>query len=88
MVGIYVTHGATFTLNGIPDGSYQVYITHGADWDSGARLFSRNCAFEQVDQPMAFTTSASEYTTWTISTAPVPGGTASVSGVDPGKFPH
>ena len=88
LVTVYMGHGGTFTLHHIPDGTYTIYVTSGADWDGGARLFSRNCDFEQFDQTMDFTTTSTQYTTYTITLTPVAGGNASESSVDPGSFPH
>jgi hypothetical protein len=88
VVTVYVGQGGTYTLHHVPDGTYQIYITSGSDWDAGARLFSRDCVFQQFDQPLIFTTTRSEYTTYTITLTPVAGGNATESDVDPGSFPH
>jgi hypothetical protein len=83
-VTVYVGQGQTYTLEGIPDGVYQLYVTSGADWDPAARLFSRSCQFQQFD----YTTTDAEATTYTVTLTPVIGGNASMSTVDPGQFPH
>ncbi|HEX3782812.1 MAG TPA: hypothetical protein VHX38_24370 [Pseudonocardiaceae bacterium] len=88
MVTVYVGQGATYILDHVPDGTYQIYVTSGDDWDSGARLFSRDCLFQQFDDTMDFTTTSSEYTTYTITLTPVLDGNATESTVDPGSFPH
>lgn len=87
-VSVYVAHGATFTLNGIRDAVYQVFVTTGHDWDAGARLFARDCQFQHFDDPLRYATTRTQYTTGTLSLTPVPGGTATVSAVDPAAFPH
>ena len=88
LVTIYMTHGGSYTLHHIPDGTYTIYVTSGNDWDAGARLFSRDCDFEQFDQTMDFRTTSTQYTTYTITLTPVSGGDATLSEVDPGAFPH
>jgi hypothetical protein len=88
LVTVYVDHGATYTLHHVPDGTYTIYVTNGDDWDAGARLFSRDCQFQQFDQTVDFTTTSSEYTTYTITLTPVADGNATESDVDPGAFPH
>jgi hypothetical protein len=85
---IYLAHGASYTLSGVRDGSYTVYVTSGEDWDAGARLFSRSCGFQKFDSPLDFATTSREYTVYTLTLTPVPGGTATESDVDPGAFPH
>lgn len=88
VVTVYVGQGGSYTLRHIADGTYTIYVTSGADWDAGARLFSRGCQFQQFDQTMDFTTTSSQYTTYTITLTPVADGNATESGVDPGSFPH
>ena len=88
LVTVYMGHGGSYTLHHVPDGTYTIYVTSGVDWDSGARLFSRNCDFEQFDQTMDFRTTSTQYTTYTITLTPVAGGNATESDVDPGTFPH
>ncbi len=88
VVTVYVGQGGSYTLHHIADGTYTIYVTSGADWDAGARLFSRGCQFQQFDQTMDFTTTSSQYTTYTITLTPVADGNATESDVDPGSFPH
>jgi len=88
MVTVYVGHGATYRLNGIPDGVYQIYMTSGDDWDAGARLFARNCDFQRFDDTLDYTTTDFEATLYQITITPVVNGNASVSSVDPNAFPH
>jgi hypothetical protein len=88
LVTVYMGHGGSYTLHHVPDGTYTVYVTSGDDWDAGARLFSRDCDFQQFDQTMDFRTTSTQYTTYTITLTPVAGGDATLSEVDPGAFPH
>jgi hypothetical protein len=88
VVTVYIGQGGSYTLHHIADGTYTIYVTSGADWDAGARLFSRGCQFQQFDQTMDFTTTSSQYTTYTITLTPVADGNATESDVDPGSFPH
>ncbi len=88
VVTVYVGKGGSYTLHHVADGTYTIYVTSGSDWDAGARLFSRGCQFQQFDQTMDFTTTSTQYTTYTITLTPVPDGNATESDVDPGSFPH
>lgn len=88
VVTVYVGHGQTYTLHGVPDGTYQVYVMTGTDWDSGAVAFSRDCDFWRFDQTMRFVTTSRIYTTYTITLTSVPNGTATSTEVDPGSFPR
>ena len=88
VVTVYIGHGGEFTVKGIRDGAYQVFMTSGEDWDAGARLFTRSCQFQKFDDPFTFSTTSSQATTYTITLTPVSGGTANVSGVDPNTYPR
>ena len=88
VVTVYIGHGGEFTVKGVKDGTYQVFMTSGADWDAGARLFTRSCQFQKFDDPFTFATTSSQATTYTITLTPVSGGTANVSGVDPNTYPR
>lgn len=88
VVSVYVDHGATYTLKGITDGTYQVFMTSGSDWDANARLFARDCDFQRFDDTLNYTTNSSSATTYEITVTPVINGNASASSVDPNSFPH
>jgi DnaJ-like protein len=88
LVTAYIGHGGSFTLKGIPDGTYQVYMTSGRDWDAGARLFARDCQFQKFDDPFTFTTTSSEATTYRITLTPVTDGAAGARNVDPNTYPR
>ena len=55
-VSVYVRTGKTYTVKGVPDGSYTVFFTGGADWDRAARAFGRDCAFQRFEDPLRFRT--------------------------------
>lgn len=84
---VYVRGKGTFTVRGVRDGTYHIYMTSGKDWDNRFKAFGRDCQFERFDDPLKFTTTSRTYTIWTISLRPVPGGNAHISSVDPGGFP-
>ncbi|GLI03940.1 hypothetical protein Pa4123_92210 [Phytohabitans aurantiacus] len=86
-VTVYVRAKGKYTVRGIRDATYRVYMTSGADWDAKARTFTRDCAFEQFDDTFEFTTTSRQYTIWEITLTPVVGGNATSSTVDPDAFP-
>jgi hypothetical protein len=87
VVTVYLRSKGTFTVTGIPDGRYTVYVTSGNDWDSPARVFTRGCNFTRFDDRFDFTTTSSQYTIWRITLHAATGGNARTSGVDPDSFP-
>jgi hypothetical protein len=90
-ISLYVRKGKEYTVKGVPDGSYTVFFTGGADWDSAARAFGRDCAFQRFEDPLRFRTIQSatqiRWSAWTITLQPVAGGTAATADVDPNDFP-
>jgi hypothetical protein len=91
VVSVYVRKDKKYTVAGVPDGSYTVFFTGGADWDGTVRAFGRDCAFQRFDPKLKFrTTQTSTGVFWTdrtITLHPVVGGTASTTDVDPDDFP-
>jgi hypothetical protein len=83
---VYMHTGGSTTINGIRDGTYKIFMTSGSDWDSAAKVFTRDCDYQQFDDTFPYTTS-STYTIWTIKLKKVEGGNASTSDVDPGSIP-
>lgn len=86
-ITVYVTAGSNFTVNGVKDGTYQIFMTAGADWDQQIGGFTRNCSFQKFEDVFEFKTTSREATIWTISLKPVEGGNAPTDKVDPGEFP-
>jgi hypothetical protein len=88
---VYVRASGEYTLSGIRDGTYEVYLATGEDWDGAAKSFTRSCDYSKFDDPFPFTTKAvsggTQYTIWSITLTPVVGGNARTSDVDPGSFP-
>jgi len=84
---VYVRAGQTATTNGVKDGSYDMYVASGHDWDGGAKAFTRNCAYEKFTDPADFSSTKSTYTILTITLHASSGGNASATPTDPGSFP-
>lgn len=90
-VSVYVRKKSTAKVADIKDGTYRVYFTTGADYDRGARAFTRDCGFSAFDDPLRFrttyTASQVRWDNWTLTLNRVVGGNASTSDVDPDDFP-
>jgi hypothetical protein len=84
---VYVRGKQNFTVRGLRDGTYRVFLSTGTDWDSAAKTFSRNCSFERFDDTFKFRTTATTYTIWEISLQAVSGGNATATAVSPEDFP-
>ena len=90
-ISVYVRKGKTYTVRGVPDGTYAVYFKNGSGWDDAARAFGRNCRFQKFADPMRFRTTRDTrgvyWQNFTITLNPVLGGNAQTDEVDPDDFP-
>ena len=84
---MYIQAGQTATARGIRNGSYNLFVSRGADWDADLRTFTLSCLTTQFNDPIAFTSSSGKYTVWTIQLSVGAGGNAGASAVDPGSIP-
>ncbi|MBB3095889.1 hypothetical protein FHR83_003559 [Actinoplanes campanulatus] len=84
-VAVYIRGNKKVTTGRIKDGTYQVFLASGVDWDG--KRFTRECAFSKFDDSLKFTTTSRQYTIWELSLKEVLGGNASSSDVDPDEFP-
>jgi hypothetical protein len=84
---VYVRGKQSFTVRGVRDGTYQIYVSTGQDWDAKAKTFSRGCTFDRFDDTFKFTTTSTSYTIWEITVQAASGGNATATGVSPDDFP-
>jgi hypothetical protein len=86
-ITVYVRSHGSYTVDGIKDGSYEIYTTAGVDWDKTSKVFTRDCGFAQFDSPAKFVTTSTSYTKISITLNPVKSGNATVTDVSPDDFP-
>jgi ribosomal protein S27E len=56
VASFYVKSNSTFTLEGVPDGSYKVIFASGEDWDSNTQSFTMNKSFTEFETTLNFRT--------------------------------
>ncbi|MFJ6139125.1 hypothetical protein [Kitasatospora sp. NPDC092286] len=83
---VYVGKGKKASIEGIEDGTYEIYFSGGVDWDSNLKAFTQNCDFSKFDDTLEFETGRT-YTSWSITLQPTVGGNAKTSDVDENTFP-
>ncbi|MEV7775845.1 hypothetical protein [Kitasatospora sp. NPDC086791] len=54
VTSVYAAKGQSATIEGVKDGSYDVYVATGVDWDSEARQFTQDCRFIKYPEKYAF----------------------------------
>lgn len=84
---VYVRGKQSFTVRGVRDGTYQIYVSTGEDWDAKAKTFSRDCSFNRFDDTFTFTTTSTTYSIWEITVQVTSGGNATATAVSPDDFP-
>ena len=85
---MYVRSGQTASANSVPDGTYDVFLARGADWDAGAKAFTRDCGYQKFDQTVALKSTSRQYTVETFTLGVTDGGgNLKSDDADPGSFP-
>jgi hypothetical protein len=81
-------------LTSIPDGSYEIFITQGSDWDSASSIFTRSVSYSRFDKVADFKTktvdrggaSILETPIWQITLQPVPLGNTKTESISEDDF--
>jgi hypothetical protein len=84
---VYVRAGAKYTVTGVRNGTYGIYVTMGVDWDPDAGGFSRNCNYNKFDESITYAATATRYQIWQITLEFV-SGNGGTGTVNPEEFPH
>ncbi|WP_336205054.1 hypothetical protein [Nonomuraea sp. LPB2021202275-12-8] len=91
VLSVYVRRKAKFKINGVSDGTYRIYFTHGVDWDRKRKAFSRDCSFERFQKSVKFKTTVTAtqilWHDWRVTLHAISGGNARTAPVDPDDFP-
>jgi len=83
---VYIKANSNYTIKYISDGTYWLAFTQGTNWDSNTKKFTRNNSFSSFQDTFDFETTATQYTTYSITLNPVVGGTARTDTVNGDQF--
>jgi ribosomal protein L37AE/L43A len=90
VTAFYVKADSAFTVEQIPDGTYELFFVTGEDWDAKAKSFSRSSSFTKFDKSLDFVTrqisDGIQYTILELTLNPVTGGNVPLTGVDEQEF--
>jgi len=81
--GLYLWGGQTETLRGVKDGSYEVYITTGSQWDVTQGRFLNAGLYQKMDDVLKFT----ERIIWELELDVIEGGNTTGTRINPADFP-
>jgi hypothetical protein len=84
---MFVAKGQKASIGGVADGTYDVYVSEGTDWDSATKAFTQSCAFTKFEDNFPFETGRTS-TSWSITLQTVVDGNAKTNDVDPNSFPQ
>jgi hypothetical protein len=92
LVEVSVRAGESTQVDGIPDGSYDVYYLTGSDWDDVVHGFGRQCEFNRFTGPSTFTSSpapdGTNYTEETVTVRTTDSSDPGVTAVQPDGLPR
>lgn len=88
VVGVYVRGASEYTLEGIPDGLYTVYVASGDNWDSKQRMFSVVWQYWRFEESAQFEAQPGYYSVITITLYASSQETGSdTTAISPDEFP-
>lgn len=87
LLAVYVRANSSTTVRNIADRNYDVYFSHGTDWDSYSKRFTENVSHMKFRDSLSFVTTSMQYTVWEITVHAVAGGEAATDYVSPDRFP-
>ncbi|MFB7470885.1 hypothetical protein [Kitasatospora sp. NPDC056184] len=85
---LYVGKGKKASIEGVEDGTYDIFFSDGVDWDPTLKMFTQGCSYTKFDESMAFETDRTTYSVWSITLTAKVGGNAKTSDVDEENFPQ
>ena len=88
---VYVRSSSSTELQGIADGTYDIFVAQGDGWNKDLRRFTESPDYAKFEEPAPFQTvresDAIRYTRLSITLQPVVGGDARTVPVDPEAVP-
>ena len=86
-IGVYVRAHARATVGNIQDGTYTIYFTTGSGYSVCQGRFTRGATYWRFNNRLRFATTATTFTTWTVTLYAVNGGNAPTTQINPSDFP-
>jgi hypothetical protein len=66
-IAVYIRSDSSTTVTGIPDGVYRVLYATGDGYNARHTTFLVNMSAAEFDEPAAYTTTRTTYSTWSIT---------------------
>ncbi len=78
-IAVYIRTDSSTTVTGIPDGVYRVLYATGDGYNALHATFVVNMSAAEFDEPVAYTTTKTSYSTWSITLYSVTDGNATTT---------
>lgn len=88
LLSVYVHADSSYTVRGIPSGSYTTFYVHGSDWCSFYQRFTTNPSYGRFEDDSVFTATGSTYTIVTLTFGATDGAWSPTDTVSPDDFPR
>jgi formylglycine-generating enzyme required for sulfatase activity len=84
---MYIRAGEQATMENIPDGTYELYVTNGTTWVAHEGRFRDAVSYEKLTELLEYTSTATQATWWEIILETVEGGNTGSVLIDEDDFP-
>ena len=64
LVAVYIRKGTSYTINNILDGTYNLYVLSGENWDPNNKKFINNAYYLKFEDPFSFITTRTMAKYW------------------------
>jgi len=87
LVAVFIRKGASFTINNMLDGTYNLYVLSGENWDPTNKQFVDNSYYLKFEDPFSYITTRTQATIWEVTIYPVINGNAKTKPISQNDFP-
>jgi len=87
IVAVFIRKGTSFTITNILDGTYNLYVLSGENWDPNNKKFINNAYYIKFEDPFSFITTRTTARTWEVTIYPVIDGNAKTKPISKDDFP-
>jgi len=88
LVAVYIEKRTVYTMQYIKDGTYDLFIYRGDDWNRSTGKFETNSYYSKFEDDFPYQTTSKNYTTWSVTLYKVADGNAKEETLSEDKFPQ
>ena len=88
LLAVFIRKGESYTINNIIDGTYDLFVLSGEEWDPITKQFYSNVGRIKFEDSLPYTTSNTDFTIWRVTLYPVIDGNAKTKPISQDDFPR